>query len=34
MLQQELQKQETPKSTVEKVNRRFITPSVNIYESA
>jgi HSP20 family molecular chaperone IbpA len=34
MLQQELQKQETPKSTVEKVNRRYITPSVNIYESA
>ncbi len=34
MLQQELQKQETTKSTVEKVNRRYITPAVNIYESA
>lgn len=34
MLQQEMQKQETSSQTVEKVNKRYITPSVNIYESA
>jgi HSP20 family protein len=34
MLQQELEKQETKKTEVERLNRRYITPAVNIYESA
>lgn len=33
MLQQELQKQETKNQSVEKVNKRYITPAVNIYET-
>lgn len=33
MLQQELQKQENNTNSVEKMQRRFITPAVNIYES-
>ncbi|MBP7282661.1 MAG: Hsp20/alpha crystallin family protein [Leptospiraceae bacterium] len=33
MLQQDLQKQETAKPTIEKVTKRFVTPSVNIYET-
>ena len=33
MLQQELQKQESKNTNLDKVTRRYITPSVNIYES-
>lgn len=34
MLQQELEKKETQRPEIEKVNKRYITPAVNIYESA
>ena len=33
MLKTELQTQETQNPTVEKVTKRYITPSVNIYET-
>ncbi len=34
MLQQEIQKQDTTKQSVERANKLYITPAVNIYESA
>jgi HSP20 family protein len=33
MLQQEIQKQEIQNTSPEKVNKRYITPAVNIYET-